>query len=116
MWFDKQTTTGFAMHGKLQLTFDLERTAEIEKVLVHCGAGISGVFFPDSIEVLTSMDGEKFTSAGKLVPEALSDAGYRAAALNIPISKTDARYVKFVFDIRRWFFCLDEVAVLGKWK
>ncbi len=116
MWFDRQTTAGFAMHGKLELTFDLERTAEIEKVLVHSGAGISGVAFPKSIEVLTGMDGEKFTSAGKLVPEVLSNAGYRAAALNIPIRKTEARYVKIVFDIRNWFFCLDEIAVQGKWK
>jgi len=116
MWFDKQSTVGFALHGKLALTFDLERTAEIEKVLIHSGAGISGVAFPQSIEVQTSADGAKFISAGKLVPEKLSNAGYRAAVLNVPVRKTDARYVKIIFDIRNWFFCLDEVAVQGKWK
>ena len=116
MWFDKQSTAGFAMHGKLELTFDLERTAEIDQVLIHCGAGISGVAFPHSIEVLTGMDGTKFTSAGKLVPESISNAGYRAAALKVPVRKTEARYVKIVFDIRKWFFCIDEVAVQGKWK
>lgn len=116
MWFDKQSTAGFALHGKLALTFDLERTAEIEKVLIHSGAGISGVAFPQSIEVQTSADGVKFTSAGKLVPEKLSNAGYRAAVLTVPVSKTDARYVKIIFDIRNWFFCLDEIAVQGQWK
>lgn len=116
MWFDKQLTAGFAMHGKLELTFDLEQTAEIERVLVHSGAGISGVAFPHSIEVLTGMDGRKYTSSGKLIPEKLSNNGYRAAVLNVPVRKTEAKFVKIVFDIRNWFFCLDEIAVQGSWK
>ena len=116
MWFNKKTTTGFTHHGNIEVTFDLEKTASIEQVLVHCGFGISGVELPRYIEVRTSIDGKKFVSGGKVTNSKSGNIGYRAESIAIPVKKTDARYVKIVLNVIHWYLCMDEIAVLGKWK
>ena len=116
MWFNKKTTTGFTHHGNIEVTFDLEKTASIEQVLVHCGFGISGVELPRYVEVRTSIDGKKFVSGGKVTNSKSGNIGYRAESIAIPVKKTDARYVKIVLNVIHWYLCMDEIAVLGKWK
>ena len=116
MWFDKKTTLGFTHHGNIEVTFDLGKTASIDKVFVHSGAGTAGVELPKFVEVKTSMDGQKYTSVGKINNSKLGNVGYRAEAMTIPVKKTDARYVKVVLNVIHWYLCMDEIAVQGQWK
>ena len=116
MWFDKKTTLGFTFHGNIEMVFDLGKTASVETVYVHSGVGISGVELPRQIQVFTGMDKAKFTPAGKVNFVKQGNIGYRAETLKIPLKKTDARFVKIVFNVVHWYLCLDEIAIQGQWK
>ena len=116
MWFNKKATQGFTLHGNIEVTFDLGKTASVENVFVHSGAGIAGVELPRFVEVKTSMDGKKYTSVGKVNNSKLGNVGYRAESISVPVKKTDARFVKVVLNVIHWYLCMDEIAVQGQWK
>ncbi len=119
IWFDSKNTVGFfeaTRKGRVEITFDLEQTATVEKVLVHTAAGANGIEFPDSIQVLTGMDGIHFTPVGELAPVKTENAGYRVSSLIIPLKETNARYVRLVFLFSNYWMNCDEVAITGKWK
>lgn len=116
MWFNKKATQGFTLHGNIEVTFDLGKTASVENVFVHSGAGIAGVELPRFVEVKTSMDGKKYTSVGKVNNAKLGNVGYRAESISVPVKKTDARFVKVVLNVIHWYLCMDEIAVQGQWK
>mgnify|MGYP001320493242 CR=1 FL=1 len=119
IWFDSKNTVGFfeaTRKGRVEITFDLERTATIEKVMVHTAAGANGLEFPDSIQVLAGMDGTHFAPVEELAPVKTENVGYRISSLIIPLKKTDARYVRLVFLFGNYWMNCDEVAITGKWK
>ena len=94
------------------VTVDLGRVRRAGAARLHLqGGGPGGVWFPQSVAVETSVDGQTWASAGATA-EHPSESGVAAAAfMGVTFEARDARFVRFRVQRRGWAM-LDEVEVL----
>ena len=95
-----------------EIVVDLLRPADISLVRVHClGGGNGAVFFPRSIALSTSLDGEEW-SEETVVDEHPAEDGkeFLTAFMGVTLEPRQARYVRLRVDRKGWAM-LDEIEV-----
>lgn len=98
--------------GTPEVVVDLMRPAEVSLVRAHClGGGTAAVFFPRTIAVATSLDGQDWSeevATSEVPPEAGDEE--LAAFTAVELAPRRARYVRLRIEPRGWAM-LDEIEV-----
>jgi hypothetical protein len=98
MWNDK-ATIGWSQVDPTVFTVDLETDQPIRGVAVRVGAGQSGAEWPESVQILVSETGDKFSPVGdlmQLLNAQPPEKGYASFWLKTDKLETHGRYVKIV--------------------
>jgi len=94
--------------GQPEITFDFGRLRRIDRIEASfLSSPGSGVNLPDSVKMLTSLDGEEWLSRGQLVPTVGQESTYA-----LDTSGVRARYARLVIERTSWLL-IDEVTIVG---
>ncbi len=114
-FWTQKTTVGWVRTREIEVTLDLGEHQPIAGVMVHSAAGAGGVNWPESIEMLVSIDGRRFHSVADLVELSARHAAppvhyatHRFEALDL---HTHGRYLKLIIKPNGTTFFSDEIEV-----
>jgi hypothetical protein len=109
------TTVGWTNAVPVVITIDLGQIEPISGASYSTAAGAAGVFWPRSIFVLVSDDGQRFFPAGDLAAQAADRpaTGYATSRFVRTDFRTHGRYVAFIVDPTGPYTFCDEIEVLS---
>lgn len=96
LWTDRKVV-GWLGAKPVEFTIDLKEVRPINALAMHLAAGISGVVWPEQVDVEVSDDGSQFTRIGNLMELSKThppSAGYAAIWLIAEQLQARGRYVK----------------------
>ncbi|MFV2069034.1 MAG: hypothetical protein ACC645_18870, partial [Pirellulales bacterium] len=116
-FWTQETTVGWNRARPVEITIDLEEDRPIRGLSFNTAAGVAGVGWPISIQVVVSVDGRVYHALGDLVALSLKnalppDGKYAVHRFQVDDLQTHGRYVKLLIDPGGPFCFVDEIEVL----
>ncbi|MFV2066994.1 MAG: discoidin domain-containing protein, partial [Pirellulales bacterium] len=123
-FWTQKTTVGWNRARPVEITIDLEGDRPIRGLSFNTAAGVAGVGWPISIQVLVSVDGRVYHALGDLVALSMKDAlppdgKYTVHRFQVDDLRCHGRYVKLLIDPGGAFCFVDEIEVFrgeDEWK